>query len=475
MMNRRKITGNGTALAAALLLTLSGCVGPVAERTSAGYGARVPTTADRQPVAQSSDEDRSAERMTEETQGTGRTEAPSPAVERTTEEAFLNGAANFSIGLLRQSVSAGENLLLSPYAALSVLSMTANGAAGETRTQMEHVLADGMPLDCLNRYMRGYRQALSSSKTARLRTAGSIWFRDEADRLQIEPSFLQVNTDFYDAGINKAPFHVQTVQEINRWVSEKTGGMIDRLVEELSPEDEMVLLSAIAFEAEWAKPYTDHQVSEGMFYTADGASRTVDMLRAAERQYLDDGRAVGFLKSYAGGRYQFLALLPNEGISPAAYAASLTGEDFRQLVRGAEEATVHTALPAFDFTCDAMLEQPLRALGMTDAFDEGAADFSRMGRSALGPLVIGSVRQKAFMQVSAQGTRAGAAASVVMEPASVKPSEPEKIYTVTLDRPFLYGIVDGETGLPLFLGIMADPAKKTGAVGGRAAEVDSSL
>jgi serine protease inhibitor len=29
---------------------------------------------------------------------------------------------------------------------------------------------------------------------------------------------------------------------------------------------------------------------------------------------------------------------------------------------------------------------------------------------------------------------------------------------ITFDRPFLYGIMDLQTGMPLFIGIMEDPA-----------------
>lgn len=499
-MNEKRMAKGG-AVMAALLLGLSGCVGPAVEpmtRTGGTIGTaeismaervsgsdtsatEAPTTepaADESAAVREMTETTAAEtasgttasrsvereRITERVTGTTNrvpTPTPQPVVEPTTEEDFLNGAADFSVSLLRQRVSDGENLLLSPYAALSVLAMTANGAAEETQAQMERVLAGGMTIDRLNTYMRRYRRGLSSDETARLHTAGSIWMREDGG-LRIEPSFLQTNTEFYGAEIRKAAFDDQTAAEINRWVSQQTDGMIDRMVERLSREDQMVLLSALAFEADWEKPYRENQVSDGVFRTADGTERAVEMMRSTEHRYMQDERAVGFLKDYAGGRYQFLALLPNEGISPAAYAASLTGEDFRRLVREAEKATVNAMLPAFDFACDTALRDTLRSLGMTDAFDE-RADFSRMSHAAPG-LMIGQVKQKTFIQVSPQGTRAGAAASVSMVPKSAAPSD--RRYTVTLDRPFLYGIVDSESGLPLFLGVMADPAEKTGRADG---------
>lgn len=451
-MNQRKGQRRRTRLAAALsvaavlLLGLSACAGPLAEK------AGIQPTAKTTEVAP----------LTTDTV-TEKTHTPSvdltadwrrmAVADQPADETFLNGAAAFAVGLLQQSVAAGDNVLLSPFSALLALSMTANGAAGETRTQMEHVLAGGMSIDRLNAYLHTYMNGLPSDEKARLQTANAIWIRDGENRFEAKPLFLQTNVNYYGAAVNKAPFDEQTVGEINRWAAEQTGGRIDQLLTALAPTDRLLLLNAVTFDAAWTHPYEEHQVSDGNFHTSAGAVRQVKMMRATEQRYLDDGRATGFLKEYAGGRYQFVALLPNEGVSLRTYADSLTGEGFRQLLAKAEEAPVSTALPQFQFACDAALTDALQALGMTDAFGPGA-DFSRLGTGTDGPLAIGSVLQKTYIQVFEQGTRAGAVTSVMIAGST----KPEKTYAVTLDRPFLYGIVDGETGLPLFLGAMTDPA-----------------
>jgi serpin B len=92
----------------------------------------------------------------------------------------------------------------------------------------------------------------------------------------------------------------------------------------------------------------------------------------------------------------------------------------------------------------------LKALGMTDAFNQRMADFNRMGTSPEGPLFISEVLHKAYIAIDERGTRAGAATAVIMAPGAAPQQEPPKI--VRLDRPFVYAIIDNATSLPIFIG-----------------------
>ena len=61
------------------------------------------------------------------------------------------------------------------------------------------------------------------------------------------------------------------------------------------------------------------------------------------------------------------------------------------------------------------------------------------------------------MEVDESGTRAAAVTSVEPADGAEPPLDPAEPKTVILDRPFVYGIVDTYTGLPLFLGIVDAP------------------
>lgn len=354
---------------------------------------------------------------------------------------------DFYVRLFRECYEQDKNTLISPMSILQALAMTANGAEGETLHQMEAVF--GVNLDMLNNSAIDFDDG-----TGNLHIANSIWFRD-SDNFTVNQEFLQTNADHYGAGIYKAPFDEQTCKEINNWVKENTHGMIPSILEEIPPEALMYLINALAFEAKWQSTYQEHQIREGSFTTQWGYRRDVEMMYAEESLYLADEYATGFIKPYEGGRYAFVALLPEPDVTVEEYLENLTGEHLHELLSNPYEAKVRTAMPQFQVEYDLELSKILKTMGMTDAFNPNKADFDGIGHSGLGNLYISQVLHKTFIQVDAQGTRAGAATAVTIAPGSAQP-EPD-FYQVYLDRPFVYMIIDTEYHCPLFMGTMMDP------------------
>ena len=378
--------------------------------------------------------------------------SPSHVEGKKADDAFVAAMADFSLKLFGRAAEEGGNVLISPLSVSLALAMTANGAAGETLREMETVLGGNIPLDTLNEYLHAYVDGLPNEEKAKLHIADSIWFRDEEDRLTVKKDFLQRNADYYGAAAYKSPFDAQTLRDINNWVKQHTDGMIEEILKEIPPEAVMYLVNAMAFDAEWQTIYEKSSIRRESFTTAEGIQRTVDMMYSTEAWYLENGSANGFIKPYKNSRYAFAALLPKERGDIKEFASSLTGEAFVSLMRTAEDITVSAALPRFGYDYGANLNDILKALGMPLAFDGNNADFSSLGRSAAGNIFIGNVFHKTFIEVDARGTRAGAATAVEM----VDEAAVLTVKTVVLDRPFVYAILDTETGLPLFIGTVAD-------------------
>lgn len=397
------------ALTLSLLLLLTACGGPV-------YSAQVLSS--------------------------GGQKAPSEGVDLTGPGALA--ATDFAVELL-QSTDSGGNILLSPVSVLSALAMTANGASGETKSQMEAVL--GLPTEELNTYLQAYADSLPADKHARCSLANSVWFRDDADHLTLEQAFLDVCADYYGADLFQAPFDDSTLKDLNAWVSDRTDGMIPAILDRIPDSAMVYLVNALAFDGQWASVYRENQIHEGSFTTEDGTEQSAQMMYSQEFAYLEDDLATGFLKYYEGGTYAFAALLPNEGVTLEDYIASLTGEGLRSTLTSAQPEAVETAIPQFTAQYSTELSGILAELGMADAFDASAADFSAMGSSPDGPLYISRVLHKTFLALDAQGTRAGAATVVEVDTGASAPGR-----TVYLDRPFLYLLVDCEANLPLFIG-----------------------
>ena len=345
---------------------------------------------------------------------------------------------------LLQNEMQEENPLVSPLSVASALSMTANGAVGETKTQMERVL--GADTGNLNACFSVLQASLENDK--QLKAANSIWMKD-TDTLHVEDAFLQQNADSYAAEIYSAPFDDSTKTAINDWVSKQTDKMIPEILDELSEDAVMYLVSALAFDAKWERPFKSYEVWEGTFTARGGQEQTGDFLHGAVGQYLSDEHAEGFLKAYAGGKYAFAVLLPDEATSIENYVNQLTGERLHAILASPFDESVEIALPKFKAEFSAELSENLKALGMTDAFDGEKADFTALGTSDEGNIYISRVLHKTFIQVDEEGTKAGAATAVeAAEGAALYP------HSVILNRPFVYMIVDLETKLPIFLGAL---------------------
>lgn len=377
---------------------------------------------------------------------------PGRVTGKVSDEAFLVSQADFAVKLFQQTSAGDGSTLVSPLSMMLALSMTANGAQGQTKTEMETVLGCDIPLEDLNEYLYQYIQVLSGGEDSGLHIANSIWFRDEEDRLTVEKDFLQKNADYYKADAFKTPFNDNTLKEINQWTSDNTDGMVDEILQEIDSESMLYLINTLAFHAEWSTPYTKINLAKGAFTTISGEEKTVDMMTSTEGRYLDDGQATGFLKSYKNG-YSFAALLPNEGVDIHDYIASLTGETLYSIIQNERAETVICKLPKFQYDCSIEMNDALTAMGMPTAFDGENADFSAMATSVDGNICIGDVLHKTFISVGEKGTEAGAATVVEMDSRSAAPSE---IYEVTLDRPFVYMIVDDTYGLPVFIGTVMD-------------------
>ena len=353
---------------------------------------------------------------------------------------------DFAAALLRQTADE-EGVLLSPVSLLYALGMTANGASGETLAQLEQVT--GMTRDALNDYLYTYRMSLpENTKKCKLSLANSLWVRDS---FRMEDSFLDACVSYYDAEVYRSAFDATMVRDLNHWVDSKTDGMIDKLLEQAPSERTMLyLVNAVCFDAKWQEPYEKSQIQEGAAFTAiDGTRQTADLLWSQESLYLSDDNTTGFMKYYDGRRYAFVGLLPNEGVSIADYVAGLTGGKLHALLNDPQHGTVEAAIPRFKASSSLKLNDALKAMGVTDAFDSAAADLRAMGGAPNDQLYVSAVLHKTYLELDENGTKAAAVTAVANDAACEPPTE---VHRVVLDRPFVYMIVDTHANLPLFLG-----------------------
>ena len=358
------------------------------------------------------------------------------------DDAFKSAYGNFSVELLKKCFDGKSNTLISPLSVSTALTMTANGANGQTKDEMEKVLGSGMPLDELNKYLSSFSGSLTSGEYFKLKNANSIWFIKD-NNFNVSNEFLQTNADFYHAEIYKRAYNSEIVNDINNWVSEHTDGMIDKLLDNGDALSNIALINATAFNAVWETYYFDNFVEDGTFTDANGNEQSVTMLISEESEYIHGDNCTGFIKKYKGGKYGFAAILPDSNVSISDFVGSLNGDKLFKMLQNAESTNVVAKMPKFEYEYSTELSEALKALGMPTAFSD-CADFSGISGDKL---LISDVLHKTKISVTEEGTRAVAATGVVMSAA------PDGDKQVILNRPFMYMILDNETMLPLFAGV----------------------
>lgn len=369
---------------------------------------------------------------------------------------FTKAVTDTSISMLKY-LSANENdktrnILISPDSILTAMAMTENGAENNTLLEMETAFG-GMHVDEFSQKLSDLNKHLTESKFVSYHIANSIWYKDNEDDIKVKESFIQKNKDLFDAETRKEPFTPETVEKINSWVDQKTEGMIKKIIDDLSKDTVMLLINAIAFEGEWAEQYDEHHVSEQPFKNDDGTEqKTVSMLDGIENTYVNIGGADGFIKYYKGGEIAFLGLETPAGKTVDEFIQNLSGNDFVEgYYRRSHQYDVITKMPEFTYDYDTSLVNTLQYLGIHDAFDDYAADFSGITPKEEQPLVISDVLHKTHIELDRNGTKAAAVTAVIMEKAASVPEQKDKI-NVNLDHPFVYAIIDTKTGIPLFIG-----------------------
>ena len=373
------------------------------------------------------------------------------------EAAVIDKSNAFAWKLLPVAMEADPeaNVLVSPLSASMALGMALNGARGTTYQQMRATLGfENAALDTINLGYRGLMTHLPAADSfVSTRIANSAWHRDG---FAVEQGFLNAVRAFFDAEIAGLDFSSPAAAgTINQWVSDKTGGRIEEIVE--PPIDNLTMLfliNAVYFKAPWRNAFDPGETRDEPFHIADGVSRSMPMMRlTAELPYGRAGDLQIVELPFGDGAFAMTVLVPGGDAGIDAELSSLDAARWRSMLNGLSELRVRVVLPRFRVEYDQSLKEVLRSLGMTDAFLPGVADFTGISATAP-PLHISEVKQKTFVEVSEEGAEGAGSTSVGVGITSAPPS-------VIADRPFAYLIRERESGAILFAGVLRRPPDGT--------------
>ena len=337
-----------------------------------------------------------------------------------------------------QTVDYDENIVLSPYSAAVALSMLAEGAEGETKAEFDDVLGG-------NLYAA---EDLGSNDVLTVKSANSLWI---SDNFSIRNRYVSLLEKDYDAFVTVQNFaDPATVKEINNWCSEHTAGKIGHILDELSPNDVMVLINALYFNAPWEKAFDENATENLVFHGVVEDKEVPMMYRKASFDYAEYQGCQLIRLPYEGGRYSMTVVLPPYGMGIDQVLPYINGTAYKGAMSMLSKQEVAFRMPKYRLEVSYILDKALRKMGIETAYTP-AADFS--GISASGPLSLGTVKQKCYIDVTEKGTEAAAVTSVQVRLTAVSPNTLKRM---TVDRPFLFFISDSQTDNILFVGKVVD-------------------
>jgi serpin B len=335
-----------------------------------------------------------------------------------------------------------KNIFISPLSVSMALSMTANGASGETREEIIKALGyDGVTtIDGINQVNAKLLATLPSvDPEVKLTIANALWVDND---FTIKAAFGDKLKETYQATVDNLDFSdSKSVNVINDWANFNTKGLIPKVVDQIDPSTDIILANALYFKGDWSSvEFSDFY--EGKFIDYDGQPSIVNRMLAFDNMlYNSNNKCTITTLPIGNGLYTYTVILPNDNITVNEAVASLTDDFFN----GSSLQLVQYLSPRFSIENKLSLSNYLKSLGINSIFGEGA-DFSNITD---GQLFINQIQHDSSISINEKGIEAGVVTTELMLGSSDDKLEYKKFY---LDKPFAFIIRETSTNAIVFIG-----------------------
>jgi len=373
----------------------------------------------------------------------------------------INANNRFAFDFFRATLTQdpeNTNKLISPLSIYLALSMVYNGADNATKDSIAKTLElSGIDIATLNAVCQSLlSQFPKEDNKVQLSIANSIWYRQNS--YQPFPSFLNTVQNNYDASVQPLNFDNPTaVNTINNWVAQKTNNKIPKILESISSDDLMYLINAIYFKGAWKYAFKTSDTYNDIFNLQDGSTKSVPFMKQQIRTKMFSNSSFTMIElPYGGGKsFSMYILKPadaNESLN--TFASTMNETILANAVNEMDSSTVQLEMPKWEYSYEvADMKPELSMLGMGIAFGDNA-DFSKIYDPSQVKVYITKAIHKTYIKVNEEGTEAAAVTALGAGTTSVPAPPP----IFKLDHPFVYSIVEKQTGAVLFLGMVNDPA-----------------
>ena len=325
-----------------------------------------------------------------------------------------NGSASFQDTLFKEIIdeNKGENIIFSPLSFYQVLSLVLNGAGGKTREEVFKVLFPDKDLDeqlikDVNSNIEKIITDIESENNGQV--DNKVIFNNvnalfHLEDISFKDEFKQICTQY-----NTSYFLLESVEQVNNYVSEHTNGKITNFIDSIV-DTIFMIINALYFKGSWEQKFDESLTTKRAFKNSNGTVMVDTMYQEYEDGlYYEDEKVQMFSLPYSYNNlpYKMTIILPNEKkySSPIDY---LNEEkiNFHEISSKLEYKNhIHLYLPKFKYALKIDVRSILMKLGMKLAFSENA-DFSNLVNGAC---FISDFFQKTYIDLNENGTEAAAA------------------------------------------------------------------
>jgi len=371
--------------------------------------------------------------------------------------AVAHDEQGFALSLLRRLGPSSPNLVMSPSSLATLLAMVEPGAAGPTQDGIAQTLQSaGLSASDQAGGWGALDATIAGQVSADqivLDTANQAWFQTG---LPVRPSYVGLLGADFHTGVHETDIEgdpAAAAHTINAWVGSHTGGHINQLVTPVELADVVALLvDAVYMKASWANRFDAAETAPAPFHVAPTMTVHVPTMEGSFEAPASVSSSLDAAElGYQGDDLSALVLMPPVG-QLAAFERELTPAGLALIVGGLRPQPVNVRMPRFSVGSALSLKHVLSAMGMSQAFTNGA-DFSNLSPQ---PLQLSFVVQDAQMKVNENGTEASAASAAGVTPTAVRRPRPE--LNLVFDHPFLFLVRDNSTGLIIFATQVDNPA-----------------
>jgi len=373
---------------------------------------------------------------------------------------LAEGNRTFALSMMTALGSKEENMAFSPYSISSAMGMVYAGAAGKTADEMKSIFFYPPYSPELFNEFNKLNKAIVDDPDGQVKIslANSVWIQD---KYPIEPVYGRILQEDFLAPSAKVDFINPQAREkarstINDWTAKNTGERIKEILPPgiLNENTRLVLTNAIYFKGKWAHPFNRNITAPGPFYKETGENIKTPFMHGNFKAQIYANDTLSMLSlPYESENYSLEILLPSSAWSVSRLSSILSEANIMRWLSAQALLQAEITIPSFKVEKSIDAKALLMEMGLKEPFAL-SADLS--GITGNKDLRVDDVLHKAFIEVNEDGTEAAAATAAVIGLKAAFPGEPVHF---TVDRPFIFLLLEKSTGTILFAGKIYDPSQ----------------